>query len=168
MKYASSVREAVAPSAAEIAARIESLARMPALLRASVAGRTDTRLRARPGPEPDAFSLHEQVWHLADVEALGYAHRARAIATEEHPFLPDLDGTRLALERRYLDLPLAAGLARFEVARAGNLLFLRALPHAAFTRAGELEGVGCVTLAELLARWCDHDAVHAAEIAGLD
>ncbi len=167
MKYAALEHCEVSATPSEITERLDALERMPAILRSAVALKNADALRARPSPAPDAFSLHEHVWHLCDLEELGYSKRWRAIATEAHPFLADVDGTKLAIERRYLELPIAEALDRFERTRASNVAQLRALPHAAFARRGELEGVGCLTLAQLLERWCDHDAVHRSEIAEL-
>lgn len=168
MKYAAQSSRSIPVGHGEIAARIDALERMPEFLRATLDDTSESRRRARPGPEPDAFSLHEHVWHLRDIETLGYSARVRAIAREDDPFLPDLDGTRLALERAYLGAPLEPALREFERERAANVALLRALPLEAYERRGELEGVGCVSLADLLDRWCDHDAVHRREIAGLD
>lgn len=167
MKYALPVEPAAPPTRPQIARLVDALERMPAFLRRALDGRGDTRSRTRPGPEPDAFSLHEHAWHLRDLEVVGYSARLRRLATEEQPLLPDVDGTALAVERDYLALPLAEALADFERERAANVARLRALPLAAFERHGELEGVGCITLAQLLERWCDHDAAHRREISAL-
>ncbi|MCE9594941.1 MAG: hypothetical protein K8S98_12195 [Planctomycetes bacterium] len=164
-KYAELERGASVPTKGELRERLDELARMPALLARAVASRNDAARRARP--EPDAFSLHEHVWYLRDIEVQGYARRLRALANEREPFLADLDGTRLAAERRYLELPLERGLAEFVAARESNLAFARSLPHDALRRRGELEGVGCITLAELIELWRNHDAGHADEIAAL-
>src|SRR5262245_8122269 len=66
--------------------------------------RTPRSRRLQRPAGTDAFSLHEQVWHLRDIEVDGYARRFRAVATQDDPFLPDLDGARLAIERDYRSL----------------------------------------------------------------
>lgn len=167
MKYATPIERTALATRDQIEARVDALERMPAFVRAAVERANASQRRIRPGPEPDAFSLHEHVWHLRDVEAFGYSVRARAIASERDPFLADVDGTRLAVERAYLECALEPALADFERERASNVALLRALPLDAFERRGELEGVGCVSLAGLLERWCDHDAQHRREIAEL-
>jgi len=165
MKYAALELEAKLPTPAELDRRLAALERMPALLETSVLERERDERRAQPAPE--AFSLHEHVWHLRDIEVLGYVRRLRALAHEAEPFLPDIDGTQLARERRYLELPLEQGLAEFRAAREENVAFVRSLPHAVLGRRGEMEGTGCLTLASLIEMWCNHDAGHEAEIAAL-
>jgi hypothetical protein len=163
MKYAELERGATLPTEATLRERFDELARMPALLAEVVARTSDGARRTRPAP--DAFSLHEHVWHLRDIEVLGYSRRLRALANESEPFLADLDGTRLAVEGRYHELPLERGLAEFVEARESNRAFARLLPLASFGRRGEMEGVGCLTLAELIELWRNHDAGHADELA---
>lgn len=165
MKYAALEVQASFPTPAELEARLAALERLPAVLATAVRERAPDERRAPPAP--DAFSLHEHVWHLRDIEVLGYARRLRALAREDEPFLPDLDGTRLAKERRYLELPLEQGLAELTTARAENVAFVRSLPREALGRHGEMEGVGCLTLASLTEMWRNHDAGHADEIAAL-
>lgn len=167
MKYALAADPGTVVSPREIRARIDALERMPAFLRDAVAGRTDDELRARPAQDADGFSLHEHAWHLRDLEVIGYSRRIRAVVADESTFLPDVDGTKLASERGYSSLPLADALADFERERAANVAFLRGLPFEAFERRGDLEGVGCISLAGLLERWCDHDRVHRSEIDAL-
>jgi hypothetical protein len=165
MKYAALELEASLPTPAELELRLVAHERMPDLLSAAVQQREPDERRAQPAP--GAFSLHEHVWHLRDIEVLGYARRLRALAREDGPFLPDLDGTRLARERRYLELPLEQGLAELRAARSENVAFVRSLSHAALGRRGEMEGTGCLTLAALIEMWTGHDAGHADEIAAL-
>lgn len=113
-----------------------------------------------------AFSILENVWHLRDIEAEGFTVRIRRLLAEEAPFLPDVPGDRLAIERRYNELPLEEGLDGFRAARAENLFLLRDA-HASLSRSGQLEGVGPVTLAELVGRMLEHDAGHLEEMARL-
>jgi hypothetical protein len=148
----------------EIAVMLDELATLPAFVRERVARTSRSALRWRPSPAPDAFSIHEQLWHLRDIDVLGYARRCRAIASEPGAFLADIDGTRLAVERRYLELPIELAVVELERARHETLEFLRALPHAAYERRGEMEGVGCVSLPGLLEMWLAHDRGHRGEI----
>ena len=116
------------------------------------------------GPQ-DAFSPVEQCWHLADLEREGFAVRIRRLQEEDSPWLPDFDGARIARERDYRRRSLAEGLAAFAHARAATLGALRAVPEAAWTRAGTQEGVGPVSLCDLPVMMAEHDASHRAEIA---
>lgn len=166
MKYAI-VDGDVAVSRAELDERLRLATAFPRELEERLRELSDPQLRARMSDEPGAFSLHEQVWHLRDIEIGGYALRFRAIVARDHPFLPDIDGTRIAGERAYSARPLRRGLNDLAHARARNVAFLRGLADEQFERAGELEGVGCVTLARLVGMWRAHDVGHIDEIDAL-
>src|SRR5262249_18456944 len=97
----------------------------------------------------------------------GLGGRVGKILAEENPSLPDFDGERIAREREYLKLPLAPALDAFAVARADTLRLLRAVSGDQRARAGQQEGVGRVTLADLPRRILDHDRAHLNEIADL-
>lgn len=166
MKYA--VADAAhATSREQIVESLRLATAFPHVVKKLLDGVSDDVIRARPSDEPGAFSLLEQVWHLRDIEIGGYALRFRAVAEREHPFLPDIDGTRMATEREYASRPLRLGLDELARARARNVEYLRALPIEAFARTGELEGSGCVTLARLVANWRAHDEVHVEELDAL-
>jgi DinB family protein len=141
---------------------IESLAATPERVRQLLAGVCETELSRKPAH--DVFSLRENALHLRDIDVEGYEKRVERILTEEHPFLPDVDGARLARERNYNSQPLMAALDAFAASRARSMARLR---NADLDRPAELEGVGAVTLRDLLARWLDHDAGHLSDIEAL-
>lgn len=116
-----------------------------------------------PGPA-GSFSPVEQVWHLADLEREGFGLRIRRLQAQANPHLPDFDGTRVALERDYRSLSLAAGLRAFEAAREANIATLRALSPEAWLRGGTQEGVGTVSLCDMPMFMHQHDQAHIAEI----
>jgi hypothetical protein len=118
---------------------------------------------AAPGPDA-GFSPVAQCWHLADLEREGFAVRIQRLLTEENPQLPDFDGARIARERQYDRRSLLEGIAAFRGARHGNLAALRAVPSAAWTRAGTQDGVGRVALCDLPTMMAEHDAAHRGEI----
>jgi hypothetical protein len=122
---------------------------------------------ARTPAPGGGFSLLEHAWHLADLEREGFAARIERLLGEEDPFLPDFDGARLARERGYRSRGLREGLAAFAAARADNLDRLRAVPAAAWHRAGTQEGAGPLTLADIPSRMLEHDDSHRAELAQL-
>ncbi len=146
---------------------IDELGAMPTWLRSIVMQTPGRKRRERSSSEPDAFTLHEHVWHLRDIEVLGYSQRLQRMLEEEHPFLPDVDGARLAIERHYRGLPLLTGLEELASARAANVARLRSLSRDALARRGELEGVGCLTLSQLVEAWLNHDRGHRGEIETL-
>jgi hypothetical protein len=144
---------------------LRALADMPSELQAAALAMGEEG--AHIAPPSGGFSLLEQAWHLADLEREGYGERIRRLRLEDNPALADFDGARMAEERRYREKSLAEGLAAFAAARAANLDILRALPAAAWARAGRQEGVGTVTLRDIPRLMREHDDSHRAEIAAL-
>jgi hypothetical protein len=137
----------------------------PPLLARATAERTPCQLQWRP--EEDAFSLLENLWHLADLEREAYGTRIRRLLTEDEPFFSDFDGNRIARERRYNDRDLAAGLAAFREARSRNVEALRRASRSDWKRRASQEGVGRITLEDLPRQMARHDAAHTQEIANL-
>ena len=144
---------------------IDRLAAMPQTVRELVSGRSAKDLSHKPAPE--VFSLRENVLHLRDIDMEGYEQRVARVLSEEHPFLPDVDGARLARERDYNAQPLAPALEAFAASRARSIARLRAASERDLERTAEMEGVGAVTLRQLLQRWLEHDAGHVAEMESL-
>jgi hypothetical protein len=139
-----------------------TLSRTPAILARVAAQMPAELVRVRSGP----FALVEHVWHMADLEReLG--ERIRRLVGEEDPFLPDFDGERVARERQYLTLDLAAGLTAFASTREETLRRLGGVAPEAWARRGRQEGVGTVSVAEMPGRIVDHDRAHLNEIADL-
>src|SRR5262245_55170953 len=61
-------------------------------------------------PSATEFSALEHVYHLLDIEREGYQERIRRLLEEDAPSLPDIDGDRLAQERKYNEQDLDIGL----------------------------------------------------------
>ena len=137
----------------------------PALLARAAAELPEDGVRHR-GTQGD-FSLVEHVWHLADLEREAYAVRIRRLLTEDEPQLSNFDGNRIARARLYHLRDLAEGLVAFTLARTRNLQRLREASVDEWKRAGELEGVGRVELADVPRMMTEHDRVHGVEIADL-
>lgn len=110
------------------------------------------------------FSCLENVCHLRDIEAEGYATRINRILKEDRPFLADIDGGRLAVERDYNNQDLHEALVAFTLAREGNTRVINDLGPVELSREGTLEGVGIVRLDQLLLMMRDHDVNHLMEI----
>ncbi|MGH9368528.1 MAG: DinB family protein [Thermoanaerobaculia bacterium] len=137
----------------------------PALLARAI--REFSPREATRRPAAGGFSLVENVWHLADLEREGYGVRIRRLLTEEEPTLSNFDGDRLARERDYQGRSLAEGLAAFSLARHRNLERLRAVPSAAWNRAGFQESVGRILLADVPRLMAEHDRSHTEDIRAL-
>jgi hypothetical protein len=107
----------------------------------------------------------EICWHLADLEAEGYAVRIRRLLAEESPHLPDFDGGAIAKARNYRALSLVDGLTAFRAARCANVDALRRLTTHDWLRSGTQEGVGPVALCDVPSMMAEHDAGHREEVA---
>ena len=154
------------PTPADVARAIETLAELPAWLPGLV-GVVDGGDRARRLEGCGAFSLLEHTWHLRDLEVEAYGVRLRALLAEDDPRLPDFAGDEEAARRRYQERPIAPAIRALVAARTRHLARLRRLRPAQLARAGELEGVGRVSLASLILRWRSHDMGHRLEMERL-
>ena len=141
---------------------IDNLATTPARVRELLRGLTEQQLSFKPSP--DTLSLRENLLHLRDIDIDGYEQRVVRVLGEREPFLPDVDGARLARERDYNAQPAAPALEAFTASRARSIARLRALAPPDLERVADLEGVGRVTLREMLERWWEHDAGHLADM----
>ncbi len=141
---------------------VEHLRRTPERVASLIAALPPAALGRRPAP--GAFSGREHVHHLRDLEVEGFAERLRRLLREEGPFLPDLDGARLARERRYNEHPHEAALAELRRVRASCAAELERLGEAEWRRSGTLETVGPVTVERLVELWWSHDRGHLDEL----
>lgn len=146
----------------EWAACLASLEKTPKKVVQLTNGLTDAELRAKDAG--GAFSVLENVCHLRDIETDGYTERIARILNENKPLLPDINGSRLAIERDYNNQELEASVQAFAHARGRNIETLQALDEKQINREGKLEGVGRITLGELLRMMREHDEDHIREL----
>lgn len=144
---------------------IETLERTPSRVASLVEGMATNDLVMKPSDH--VFSIRETIHHLRDIEVEGYAVRLTHMLQSERPFLPDIDGDRLAVERRYNDRPHEEPLAEFDRARRACIARLRGMPAESWSKTGELEGVGDLTIERLVEMWSTHDTGHLADIERL-
>jgi prolyl-tRNA editing enzyme YbaK/EbsC (Cys-tRNA(Pro) deacylase) len=144
---------------------LQYLAETPQVVADAAAGLAAADLRWKPGAKE--FSILENVCHLRDIETEGYAVRIRRLLAEDQPILADLQGDRLAEERRYNTQDAGAGIEAFRRARAESLQALHGATAADWERTGEFEGVGTITLRRLAGMMREHDQSHRAELARL-
>lgn len=142
-----------------------SLAKFPEQLRQFLSEFPASRYQLKPSEQE--FSLLEHLCHLRDLEEEAYGVRIQRILSEEGPFLPDVDGGKLAQERDYQRQELQPALDRFCALRETNIAVLNSLAPDQFDRRGEFEFVGHVTLAQLLEKIVEHDQTHWEEIQSL-
>ncbi|WP_284618287.1 DinB family protein [Aquabacterium humicola] len=114
-------------------------------------------------PAPDRFSLVEHLWHLADVEQLGWAQRWPRVLHDIEPELAGVDGDRLAIERRYQQRPWRGAARRFVAQRARSLAALARCDAEVLARP--IRFGGPTTAGDLLAAMVAHDQEHRAEMA---
>ena len=136
-------------------------ARALTLLRAAMAPR-----QGYHRPAPDRFSLAAHVWHLADVEELGWALRLPRALAEHEPALAGVDGDRLAIERRYQQRPWRAAAQRFVRWRGRSLQALARFDAAALERPLQFGGAR-ISAGQLIAAMLAHDHEHRLEMAAL-
>ncbi len=121
----------------------------------------------RQKPAPGEFSALEHIYHLADIEQEGYSERIERLLKEDEPFLEDIDGDRLAVERDYNSKDLGTALRRFSNSRKQNLHMIRDLTLDDLKRSGVLEKVGRITLHRLLIAMLQHDGEHLRALSEL-
>jgi hypothetical protein len=117
-------------------------------------------------PAPDRFSLASHVWHLADIEELGWSQRLPRVLAEHEPMLPGVDGDRLAIERRYQQRPWRGAALRFLRRRRLSLQALARFDAEVLARALQFGGARS-SAGELLAAMLAHDHEHRLEMAAL-
>jgi hypothetical protein len=124
----------------------------------------ELRLRGEDG----SFSFMEHICHLRDLELEGYGSRIEKILSEDLPPLADMDGASLARERRYNLQPFDESMQQFAEARTWNAFVLKGITdEMQFERRGVLEGVGEITLSQLVSMMCEHDRIHREELERL-
>ena len=143
----------------------DELRSMPGELIATARGLLGTLVSDRAAD--GSFSFIEHVWHLADLETMGYEERIRRLIEEDDPELQNFDGDGIAAKRNYRTLRLRDGLKAFGDARERNLQALAALERDQWDRAGTQEGIGRVTLRDIPRMMHEHDESHRAEIEAL-
>lgn len=101
--------------------------------------------------------------NLHDWEQI-FGERVRAILTEDNPSLPAFDDELWAIERDYRGQDPAKVLKAFLTLRAGLLDRLDGLDAAAWSRTGDHETYGEVTLAWVIEQIVESDANHLAQV----
>lgn len=150
------------PDLKDLTGLLKRLQETPNTLSALIDELSDSEVRWRNSD--GEFSALENVCHLRDIEAEGYATRIDRILHETNPFLADIDGSRLAVERSYNAQDPNLALRAFVVARTKNLEQLKGLNTDELRREGTLEGVGPVTAERLSEMMREHDEGHVEEL----
>ena len=146
----------------DFTALLAFLTETPNQLANSTAGLSNVEVRFQSSP--DQFSVLENICHLRDLELLGYTPRISRILAETDPALPDFDGARVAAEGNYQNEQPQVALRTFQIARKANVDRLRSLSEEQLKREGTLEGVGTITLRQLVEKMREHDEGHLEDL----
>jgi hypothetical protein len=146
----------------DLTALLAFLNETPNKLANSIAGLSNAEVRFQNSP--DEFSVLENICHLRDLELQGYTPRIRRILAESDPSLADFDGARVAAESNYQNEQPQVALRTFQIARKANVDRLRSLSEEQLKREGTLEGVGTITLRQLVEKMREHDEGHLDDL----
>jgi hypothetical protein len=146
----------------ELAELVNFLAATPAAVRQLAEKLSESETRWKP--DEGDFSVIENICHLRDIELEGYTARVNRMLGEDKPFLADIDGTRLAHERRYNEQELNVALDAFTQARELNVRTIQNLSSEQLERTGMFEQTGSITLENLLQMMREHDEAHLQEL----
>jgi DinB family protein len=138
----------------------------PARLEAALARVPAEALQWRPAE--GEWSAHEVIIHCGDSET-NAAGRIRYLLAEPEPLIVGYDQAAWAVAFEYHARPLAPALAAVAAVRANTVPLLRALPDAAWARAGRHTEAGRYSAEDWLRIYGAHLHDHARQIeANLD
>ena len=143
---------------------LKTLRATPVVLRATVEGIDEGRLRRRPAP--GQWAIIEVVAHLADTEEHALS-RVRQMIAEDRPYLDPFDQEALAEQRSYIDRDLASELGRLERMRAAHLSELESLSEAGWQRTGRHGQHGEMSIELYETHVAAEEVDHLAQIARL-
>jgi hypothetical protein len=124
----------------------------------------ESKLRERSREK--SWSVVEHICHLRDIEKEGYAVRITKLLTEDQPFLEDVNGDKLAVERAYINQDFHGALEAFAKTRAVNIEAIRDLSAGQLSRCGMFDN-SPLSLLGLLNKMREHDQEHINELAQL-
>jgi uncharacterized damage-inducible protein DinB len=143
---------------------IEAIAAAPAALRAAVAGLNEEQLETpyRPG----GWTVRQVVHHVPDSHLNAYV-RMKLAVTEDEPAIKVYEEKRWAELPEAKTAPLEVSLSLLEALHRRWVLFLQALPAAAFSRAVQHPEWGRPSLDDLVGLYAWHGRHHVAHITAL-
>jgi hypothetical protein len=144
---------------------VRSVEETPDAIRQLVNGVAQGDLDRKPSDQ--GWSVLEHICHLRDIEQEGNLVRIERIISQDRPFLPGLDGDKLAAERDYNHQPFDEALESFIGARESNVRKLRDLSDEQVTRSAIFENVGIITLEQLIRMMYEHDSEHLQQLSAL-
>ena len=140
---------------------VAALGAFPDELSRAVDGHTREDL-VRPGQD-GGWGVVEVLAHLRDWEGI-FLDRARAIAEQDHPYLPAYDDELWPIERDYRSEEPLRTLERFGELRQALVTYLAGLPPEAWSRVGNHGMYGEITLHWLTNHMIEHDRKHLDQV----
>jgi hypothetical protein len=128
-----------------------------ALLRAAVAGFSQSQWTARP--VPGKWSTLEVVAHLSDFEPI-YADRIKRIVASDRPLLMAADEEQFAQRLAYQERDLNTEVELIALTRRQLAQILRSLPAEIYERQGVHSEAGLVSVMHLLGQAARHIEHH--------
>ena len=141
---------------------LEILATTPQKLRREISTLSSREMRTPPAS--GKWSVGEVLAHLADVEETGMRARVAAMIEQQNPTLPMFDQEARAVDLEYNSIDPRRSLGSLERQRRANVKWLRKLRPAQLKRRGIHEGVGQISVEELITEWAFHDLGHLKQI----
>jgi len=114
-------------------------------------------------PAEGEWSAAEILAHLRASDDI-LAYRAYMMLARDHPPLPAFDERRWADIASYGRLDVHDSLRTYSLRRQELVNMLSELPPEAWTRTGEHEGRGPVTLLDVMVQLVEHEEVHCVQL----
>jgi hypothetical protein len=141
---------------------LDTLSTTPRKLEQEISTLSRREIATRPAP--GKWSVQEILAHLADVEGLGMRARVAEMIEQDNPTLLPYDQEARAVELHYGKIDPRKSLASLTQQRRANIRWLRTLRPVQFKRRANHEGVGRITVEELVTEWAFHDISHLRQI----
>jgi hypothetical protein len=155
------------PSGKSIEITLEALRALPASIAAAIADASDERLSARPSE--DQWCTKEHVEHLIDGDALG-SQRIAAILAEDSPTLVNRDvdaENRKIFDAGAREARIESLLSRLRDGRADLVALVEDVPHASWSRTGEHDLYGPISVYQVARHVVCHDYNHLQAVRRL-
>jgi N-acetylmuramic acid 6-phosphate etherase len=155
------------PSGKSIEITLEALRALPASIAAAIADASDERLSARPSE--DQWCTKEHVEHLIDGDALG-SQRIAAILAEDSPTLVNRDDdaeNRKIFDAGAREARIESLLSRLRDGRADLVALVEDVPHASWSRTGEHDLYGPISVYQVARHVVCHDYNHLQAVRRL-
>jgi DinB superfamily len=134
----------------------------PRLLRAEVQALPAEILRWHPGPAE--WCVPETLGHLIATEQVTFADRIRPILGSPDARIASYDPAAATRDRPDCGRDLSELLKRFAALREESAAFVARLSAEDLERSGRHDGVGPITVGDLLHEWVYHDRDHLRQI----